>query len=806
MGTLFRSEEMALCQLFIQPEAAYYSVSVLGEAGAVRFRDLNPEASVFQRKFVDWVKRCDEMERKIVYMEEEVVKDDIAVPEVDGSDLPPAPDPREMKELETQLEKLETEVVELSQHSRNLHLVHQELTELKLVLEKTSPFFAEEAHRRQSRADGSGVPLEDLQQRHVSFITGIIRKERVLAFERMLWRLSRGNVFLRMVDLPLPMKDPVTGKEEYKTVFVVFFQGEQLQTRVKKVCAGFRAAVYTTPQSATERDNMLKGVNTRIEDMHKVLNTSEVHRRAMLQLVAKDLRRWLVMVRKAKAIYHAMNMFSMDVTQKCYIAECWVPVVFLPDVQKALEDGGRVSGSSVQSFLNVIDTHETPPTYNRTNKFTNGFQELISAYGVANYREANPALYTIVTFPFLFAVMFGDAGHGIIMLLFGLYMVLDERRHMKSRSKNEVWNIFFGGRYIILMMGCFSIYTGLIYNDVFAISMNIFGSSWRANYDWNTTHVNDYLTLDPAKSSYLQYPYPFGLDPVWQTASNKIIFLNSFKMKLSIILGVAHMIFGVVMSIVNYVHFKTPIRILLEFVPQLLFLVMLFGYMVLLIFIKWIMYGPQNSLVTGPGCAPSILILFINMMLMGHTTPLEGCKEYMFEGQETMQNLLVVVAVLCIPLMLLGMPIHHLCTRKASRHSDDDSSEEEEPFSEIMIHQAIHTVEYVLSTISHTASYLRLWALSLAHAQLSEILWTKIMNMGMTIGGLYVGGVMIFIIFGVWAFFTVSILVMMEGLSAFLHTLRLHWVEFMSKFYAGEGYLFIPFSFKTILSEAEEES
>merc|ERR1711879_512298 len=121
--------------------------------------------------------------------------------------------------------------------------------------------------------------------------------------------------------------------------------------------------------------------------------------------------------------------------------------------------------------------------------------------------------------------------------------------------------------------------------------------------------------------------------------------------------------------------------------------------------------------------------------------------------------------------------------------------EEHHDISEVFIHQVIETIEYVLGTVSHTASYLRIWALSLAHQQLSLVFFSKTLQSAMGGGNPFVQGITIYILFAMWFAVTFAVLLIMDVLECFLHTLRLHWVEFQSKFFKSEkGVMFTPYN------------
>jgi len=174
-----------------------------------------------------------------------------------------------------------------------------------------------------------------------------------------------------------------------------------------------------------------------------------------------------------------------------------------------------------------------------------------------------------------------------------------------------------------------------------------------------------------------------------------------------------------------------------------------------------------------------------------------------------MQNL-VMVALISVPAMLLIKPFFDLAAQnkkfkkgaelveqspqeKEFKELAQEVLKEEHPHSvgEIFIHQMIETIEYVLGTVSNTASYLRLWALSLAHSQLAKVFFDYTVGVSLNSAN-YIA---LFLAFYVFMGVSFGVLMCMDLMEAFLHDLRLHWVEFQNKFYKGEGYLFRPYSF-----------
>jgi V-type H+-transporting ATPase subunit a len=508
---------------------------------------------------------------------------------------------------------------------------------------------------------------------NIGFVAGVIPRERLAAFERILWRTLRGNLYMNQSEIPEPLINPETNEETHKNVFVIFAHGKEIIAKIRKISESLGADLYSVDENSDLRRDQLHEVNARLSDLDSVLRNTKNTLDAELTLIARSLAAWMIVIKKEKAVYSALNMCSYDQARKTLIAEAWCPTNSLATARATLQDVNDRAGLSVPTIVNQIKTNKTPPTYYKTNKFTEGFQTIIDSYGTGKYQEVNPGLYTIVTFPFLFAVMFGDFGHGTLMTLAACAMIYWEKPLSRSKQ-DELFAMAFYGRYIMLMFGVFSIYTGLVYNDVFSKSFSPFDSEWHYPRDAGES-IKGELKKD--------YRYPFGLDWAWHETENELLMSNSFKMKLAILLGWAHMTYALMFQLVNARHFRSSVDIWGNFVPGLIFFQSIFGYLVFCIVYKWCV--DWNEIGKNP---PGLLNMLIYMFLQPGTV-----DEELYSGQAVVQVFLLLLAVVNVPILLLLKPLwlryqHNKTAKQGYRgigdtsritHALDDDDDESNP-------------------------------------------------------------------------------------------------------------------------------
>lgn len=791
---------MSLVQLYVPTEVSRAIVYEIGQLNMIQFRDLNSKVNEFQRSFVKELRRLDEIERQYNFFKKELDQRNISVKTYPYLGEMQAIVPQ--SEIDTHVENgklLEDRVSQLIDSTESLYHKHKDLKQLKYSIQSVENFFGANSGPQQDSGDDALLAqlesggISDL--RDPTFISGVINRDKVFTLQQILWRVLRGNLYYHSEELAEPIYDVESNSNVDKNTFIIFSHGSLVYERIKKICESLDADLYKVDSTNELRTEQLREVESKLTDISTVLSQTENALNSELIAISKDLAKWWEIVAREKAVYQIMNKCNYDDSRKALIAEGWIPSDEVQTLTSTIKSSA--ASQSIPTIINVLETSRTPPTYHRTNKFTAAFQNICDAYGIATYREVNPGLPTIITFPFMFAIMFGDLGHGIILTLAACALVYNEKK-IGAMKRDEIFDMAFTGRYILLLMGIFSMYTGFLYNDIFSKSMTLFKSGW----EWP-----EKFEIGQSVEAKSTGTYIMGLDPTWHGAENNLLFTNSYKMKLSILMGYLHMSYSYCFSLTNYVHFKSMIDIIGNFLPGLLFMQGIFGYLSLCIVYKWSIdwFAIEKQ-------PPGLLNMLISMFLSPGTV-----DEPLYRGQSSVQVFLLLVALVCVPWLLLVKPLYY--KRKfaqeahqyqqlpnddneeehdAENNQDDEEEHEAHTFGDIMIHQVIHTIEFCLNCVSHTASYLRLWALSLAHAQLSTVLWTMTIEGAFGKTGIF-GVIMTVAMFAMWFVLTVVILVIMEGTSAMLHSLRLHWVESMSKFFEGEGSLYEPFGFRNLL-------
>ena len=751
MGIL-RSETMRHGTLVVPAARARFYVNILGHKSGMQFEDMN--ATSLKRNYRKFVSRIEELERMVRYL---------------------------MDELEKRGERIETgsyeEFLTSADSDYRLEHVEEELTRIyqqfvkfrannAVLLEERVAALEEQGVCNFAALVNGGGGGNWTGERVLEFnnVAGVLDATERDRFEKLIFRATRGNAFCDFAD------NGAAG-----VVFVVYYQGSvgsNMCVKIEKIATGLGGRLYAFPRERSVAESRARHLGEVVVDKNHAIGAYEkflageiAHLVGVPRFGGSSLiEEWRRVCVKEKGIYMTLNLFAGESLQTLR-ADCWYPENQEEEIRRLLvlqQIPGQVSAMLLSD--NVDTSGCTVPTYIKTNSFMGVYQEIVDTYGIPRYKEVNPAIFATVTFPFLFGVMFGDVGHGSLLLLLGIWSVT------QGEALKTKFPILYYVKYLVLSMGIAAVYAGFMYSEFFSIGLNLFGSS----FDCSATTGE--CVKAPDYGAYI-----FGLDPGWMESGNMLLYVNSLKMKLAVILGVAQMLLGVGLKFVNAWHFRNGIDLVCECIPQLLFLGSVFGYMDWMIMYKW-------TRVTAN--APSLISTMINWGLPGVTVKPEN---QLYEGQEYIQEWLLFIAIVSVPWLLIPKPLLLYFRGGTTGHG------EEHNFGELAIHQIIETIEFVLGCVSHTASYLRLWALSLAHQQLSVVFIQRILFPAMIDSYWIFNCISIYIRMAIFLTVTAAILLGVDALECFLHTLRLHWVEFQGKFYKADGVKYQPYSHLNIL-------
>ncbi|MGD0450028.1 MAG: V-type ATPase 116kDa subunit family protein [Candidatus Bathyarchaeia archaeon] len=348
-------------------------------------------------------------------------------------------------------------------------------------------------------------------------------------------------------------------------------------------------------------------------------------------------------------------------------------------------------GEKVLVLENETSEVEDPPTKFSHSRFISPFEELTKLYGVPHYEEVDPTPFMALTFPLIFGLMFGDVGHGLILLVGGLTLGILIKKNQAIR--NMCW--------ILAACGVGAIVAGALYGEFFGTEL---------------------------------------FHPLWLNPFNPINNVFMFLI-FSLFIGIMQIMSGLALEMVNFLFRRNFADAVLTSLPKMAF------------------YA---------GAVTLVAVYQLNFAAW-------------FNGP-------ILLVIVPFVVMVFAKPTFSIMQNFSLRAVDSQNGKTS--FGQRLFESG----DLVTRLLSNTISYTRILALLMAHWALILVTYTvaglvgTASLLGLIISGVVIVGGNIFVL-------------ALEGLIVFIHTIRLHFYEWFSKFYQGNGTEFKAFKQNYVYTE-----
>jgi len=595
--SFFRSEEMGLYKLIFEHSNRWNVMEAMGQLSALHFIEVKQKQSSKAEQAL--ITRFRECEKMVQFLSQTAKQFNIE-----------QPPPLSYTELTEELDNYSKEFyqaanvdfnslferIEEGQLTRKAEAIQQNVknlvelldTSVKLSLHCEALKVADEMFVNVKMKDLSLHKGIDIK---AGRIMAIVKRESTFFLQRLLFRTVKGNVLINVECLPDPIITP-KGKKYKDVMLIMFKEGVNINERISKACSTSADLYFEVPEdiklALEENQTRLRDVNLAKDLTEKFLVNTLTD---LVNGTKGNIRLQTIkfFIEKFKRLNSALN--HMALCGSVYEGLCWCSV---KDEQKVISQLKLSSKTNRFVKIPVKPEYPPPPTAIRENEFLGAFQSIVSGYGIPSYKEINPAYFTIITFPFLFGIMFGDVLHGCILLFIAIYLMWANKETLSITNSFLVY--LWPYRYVILLLGIFSTYCGFIYNEAGGLPLTIFETCFNKKDGFTCT-------------------CPFGFDSIWKTGSNELAFINSYKMKFSVIIACFHLFLGIFLKGIDCIYKKRVTDFFFEFIPELLFTLCVVGYLTFLIIYKWLSSWPEKP------PAPSILTTMIDTFLKPFERP-----------------------------------------------------------------------------------------------------------------------------------------------------------------------------------------